>query len=68
MEDRYFVQCGGYPKLDAQMSIAGPMSADQVPEEIKKILERKEVTEVILFTNYGSYPGMTSYSKMKEES
>ncbi len=62
---RYFTESGANPELSYQLTIAGPQLADQVPEEVRKLLDRPNVIRVVVFTHY-AYPAMTAYRKIRE--
>ena len=63
---RYYTQSGSEPKVELALHIAGPQMADQIPEEVRRLLDREGVKEVAVLTDYGIYPGITLYRKIVE--
>lgn len=68
MTERYHLQVGANPEIKAHFNVSGPQNADQVDERIRQLLDKEGVTGVVLLTDFGIYPGVTIYQKIKDES
>jgi len=67
MSQRYHTASGSHPDLKASFHLAGPQNADQIPEEVRRLLDRNGVTHVCVMTDFGVYPGITVYRKIKDD-
>ncbi len=64
MTERYHVSSGQDPEVKCYLTLSGPQMADQVPEAVRALLEKKEHLAVIILTDYGTYKGIIQYRKM----
>lgn len=62
MSERYYTQTGGNPDISMSLFMARPQLAEQVPSEVKSILDRPGIKQVLILYNHGLGERIDCYS------
>lgn len=65
-EIRYFSQFGSNPRIEASLHMSGPQNADQIPQEVRELLNKEGVKKVIVLGDYGTGERIVVYEKMND--
>lgn len=65
---RYYTQSGCYPDpTKACFTVSGPQAADQIPQEVRNLLDRPGVVQVDVRFDHGRGERVTVYTKLEGE-
>ncbi len=63
---RYHTTFGSHPKIEGCFHMAGPQDEDQIMKEIRDILDKPGIKQVIVIFDHGAGERIEVVQKMKE--
>lgn len=62
----YYSQFGSDPKIEATFLAKGPQNADQIPADVRALLDKPGITQVAVLSNYGLGERIVIYQRLPE--